>query len=620
MWQARGRRLTRSGPIAVVGREGTDVAQQKKITINPENLVHLGIISAHDLARARDEVQQTPSQGGVVGALLRAGAVTVEDIYRVHASENNLGYVTQEEITPTVEVRNAVPFALAREHEVVPVKFDDSGRLVVAVETLTHELRTTLEQELPYELIYVIASSQTLKDRVRTYYSAGSEAASISISAEMQLDTEAPSLDALLESGSEDAGVSRTVRLLITEGISEGASDIHLEPFGMQYRVRYRIDNELRVFPDLVFEPIEADRVIARIKVLSSLDVTERRLPQDGRITFRLNKQTIDLRVAVVPVHSPTSEQREKVVMRILANDLAGRPLNELDFSETNLRMMREALRRKHGMILVTGPTGSGKSTTLYSSISEVATDQVNVMAAEDPVEYRFAGVNQVQINEKNGITFPNALRSFLRADPDIILIGEIRDEETAQIAIQASLTGHLVLSTLHTNSAALTVSRLLDMHVKPYLLGDALVAALSQRLVRRLCRHCRVPVTASPQEVLALSGAPAAEPVQVFAANPQGCRSCRAGYSGRIAVHELMVVGPEVRRAISEGRNSEEIEAIAIQSGRLTTLAQDGWLKITQGLTDVAQVAALIGEIANESEPSTEARVEVPQQPSMTA
>jgi type IV pilus assembly protein PilB len=555
-----------------------------KIRVHPETLVTLQYLEADALAA----VQRDCSERGtdVVTTLLREGHANLEQMYHAYARENGYHYLALEDIHPTRDVLSHIEHEVAREYKIVPVSVND-GRLHVATSNPT----TALANVLDFELEYAIASDQTLASKVAEYYSAASEAASINISASGPT-TDAPSLEDLIASsgaGTGDQSVAKSVQLLIMEGIQRLASDIHLEPVGKVVRVRYRVDGELRTASELTYQEDVARLVVSRIKVMSGLDSNERRRPQGGRVSFAHRAQKIDLRIAIMPVRGG-----EKVVMRILANDLVGKPLNELDFSDRNLTMMREALRKPHGMILVTGPTGSGKTTTLYSGISEVATDSVNVMTVEDPVEYQFDGVNQVQVKPEVGLDFAQVLRSFLRADPDIILVGEIRDRETAEIAIKASLTGHLVLSTLHTNSAALTISRLMDMGVEPYLVADSLTAALSQRLVRRLCRHCREPYTPSPVEVEQLSGKIPDTIPEVFRANPHGCRNCRRGYMGRLPVHELLPVTGKVKAAISEGKTAPQIESIARSEGKMRTLVQDGWEKIVAGLTDIDQIAAL--------------------------
>ena len=564
------------------------------IKINPQSLAMVNAITRDQYMEIMRTIHDG-NHGDPIRYMLKNDIISRENIFHAFAYEKGLPYLTQDDISPSEEVVASVPHSEAREHKILPVALRN-GRLMVAVSEPTRQVKNVLERIITHEIDYAIASNETINAKVAEYYSAAAEAGQLTITTTATVD--APSLESLLaagETGGDSANISKSVQLLIMEGISRNASDIHLEPIAKLMRVRYRVDGRLDVAHELSYTPEIGELVIARIKVLAKLDTTERRKPQDGRISFSSKGKKIDLRIATLPVKS--GKGGEKVVMRILANDLAGKPLHELDFSKRNLAMMRAALKKPQGMVLVTGPTGSGKSTTLYSGISEVATDDVNVMTAEDPVEYKFDGVNQVQIHEKIGMTFPAALRSFLRADPDVILVGEIRDGETAEIAIKAALTGHLVLSTLHTNSAALTVSRLVEMGAQPYLVADALTAVVAQRLVKRLCKTCKVPYDVSMEEIQGLTGEIPDEIPQIFEANPDGCRYCSRGYKGRVPIHELLPVTRKVKSAIAKGMPADEVQAIAIAEGGMRTMMQDGWEKIAQGITDIGQVAMLNSE-----------------------
>ncbi len=577
------------------------MAENLALSVKVSTLINIGAVTDE---QATDAFERTPKDASgqimpgesIVVTMLRENMITREDLAQAHATERRCRYAPQEKITPKPEVLEMVPHEVAREHRIVPLGVMN-GKLLIACMTPSRQLKNALENLLNYELDYAIASETTLNAKISEFYSAASEASHLDLSS--SFDNEAATLDNLIEAadtgdGAESAGIVKMVRLIIAEGITRGASDIHFEPHGKMYRVRYRVDGSLAVAEDLTLTPAQAVRIISRIKVMANLDTAERRKPQDGRVSFRQAKRKIDLRIAVLPSKSDENGG-EKVVMRILDGSVSQKPLSQLDFSPRNLSLMETLLQRPHGILLVTGPTGSGKSTTLYSGIKSIATDDRSIYTVEDPVEYKLDGISQTQVETKIGVTFESVLKSFLRADPDVILVGEIRDGITAEIAVKAALTGHLVLSTLHTNSAALTISRLLEMGTEPYLLADALLGALSQRLVKRLCTKCRVPVESNFELVQAMSGEDFPEHLPtIYEANPDGCRLCNRGYKGRIPLHELLPITDAMREAIIAGKPVEEIEKIGVESGMLRTLLQDGWDKIVAGHTDVAQVAAI--------------------------
>lgn len=378
----------------------------------------------------------------------------------------------------------------------------------------------------------------------------------------------------------DNSPVVKLVNNIIEGGVRQRASDIHIEPFEYNVRVRYRIDGVLR-------EIISYDRalyaaIIARLKVISGMDISEKRKPQDGRITITVDRREYDIRVSNLP-----TVFGEKVVMRLASKEGFKRDKKDLGLSPTDLVKFDNILRNPHGIILVTGPTGSGKSTTLYTALSELASDEVNIITVEDPVEANVDNVNQVQVNVKANLTFASALRSILRQDPDIIMIGEIRDGETAEIAVKASITGHLVVSTLHTNSTAASISRLIDMGIEPYLLGDSLVGIIAQRLVRRLCPECKESYEADEEEKRVLK-VPQNEPLKLYKAC--GCEACgNTGYYGRIGVYEIMPISRKIKKLIASGANADEITAQAVTEG-MNTLRMSASNYVKQGLTSLAK------------------------------
>jgi type IV pilus assembly protein PilB len=391
-------------------------------------------------------------------------------------------------------------------------------------------------------------------------------------------------LNSALDSIGEEAPIVRYVNSLIEQAIENRASDLHLEPSEGDLRVRFRIDGVLHEI-DTVPKAIQS-ALISRLKIMSGVDITERRVPQNGRITVELNSRAVDLRVATLP-----TVWGEKIVLRVLDTGGIDLELKRLGFTEANYERFSRSFAKPHGMLLVTGPTGSGKSTTLYATLTEISKPQVNIITVEDPVEYRLPGVNQVQVNHKAGLTFAAVLPAILRSDPDVVLIGEIRDRVTAQLAVEASLTGHLVLSTLHTNDAPSAVTRLVEMGIEPFLVGSSLDCVMAQRLARRLCQWCREKYAPTRSE---LGGARwpfgvVEAPTELWRA--VGCRSCAGtGYRGRIALHEVMPVGEEIERLAVERASSHELQRVAVAEG-MEVLRTDGLRKAAAGETTLAEV-----------------------------
>lgn len=394
----------------------------------------------------------------------------------------------------------------------------------------------------------------------------------------------------LLRAEAEESPIVKASRVIIYEAVAQGASDIHIEPFEKEVKIRYRVDGILRTvrrFPVNV-----KDALVSRYKIMANLDIAEKRVPQDGRIRVVINGRKIDLRVSTLP-----TVYGEKIVMRIQdAESYLSVKLEQLGFEEDDLVKIREAIYSPWGMVLVTGPTGSGKTTTLYAALMERNKDDVNIMTAEDPVEVSIPGINQVQIKEEVGLTFANALRAFLRQDPDIILIGEIRDRETAEIGVKAALTGHLVFSTLHTKDAPSSITRLVDIGVEKFLVSTAVNMIIAQRLIRKLCNNCKLPANYDREFLKGIGlSEKDIEEGQFFVHNPKGCEKCgHTGYKGRTAVHEILKVDENIRKAIINDRPVDDIREIAIKSG-MRTLYQDGLIKMKKGITDIAEIERVL-------------------------
>ncbi|MCL8027632.1 GspE/PulE family protein [Nocardioides bruguierae] len=547
-------------------------------------LVAHGLVTAEQLAQAQAAVAST--HGSVIEALLvldvdRAAVLElvagVAGVGFVDLGENGVDGGAAARLSGDVARRSGVlPYAWLGDALLVAVPVRRLGDL---------ELKDDLVRLTRSAVTFVLAGRADIEARLNETYRAEAELQGLTTG--LVEETPEQGLDSLTEVV-DDAPVVRFVNLLVSQAIADRASDIHLEPTQDDLRVRYRIDGVL----------VDAHRapraitggVVSRFKIMAGMDIAERRIPQDGRISINHDGKTVDLRVATLP-----TVWGEKIVARVLDNSTARLDLDDLGFEPGNRERFARSYRKPYGMILVTGPTGSGKSTTLYATLNILNNADVNVITVEDPVEYRLPGINQVQTNPKAGLTFASALRSILRSDPDIVLVGEIRDHETASIAIEASLTGHLVLSTLHTNDAPSAVTRLVEMGIEPFLVGSALDCVLAQRLCRALCERCRRPYRADPAELDRLGfRLPAEHDGVLFEA--VGCSACsRTGYRGRTALHEVMPVSEEIERLTVSRAPTDEVARTAREQG-MTTLRYDGWAKVLSGRTTVQEVLRVAG------------------------
>jgi general secretion pathway protein E/type IV pilus assembly protein PilB len=524
---------------------------------------------------------------GDAETLLRSGAAkTEEDVLRWLAKEYGVAYTTLEDIEPDRQLLSLFPARILLKEELLPLK-----RLNGTVEIATSRLFATqgldaLKTLTGLNLKPVLASSESIQREMKKRLGVGAD--TIDTLDEEKgfevVDENAEDTD--LDSAAEDASIIRFVNQVLKDAIQLRASDIHLEPFEDEFRIRYRIDGVLQD----VSVPAQLKRfqpaIVSRVKILSHLNIAEKRLPQDGRIKIRLDDAEVDIRVSVIPMlHG------EAVVMRLLRQNATLRGLLEIGMDQRELECFRRVLEMPHGIILVTGPTGSGKTSTLYTALNEINDSVRKIITIEDPVEYQLKGVNQIQVSEKAGLTFARGLRSILRHDPDVVLIGEIRDQETAQIAVQASLTGHLVFSTLHTNDAPGALTRLVDMGVEPYLVASSLEAVLAQRLVRVLCKHCKQPDKSATAQALKIKlGIPADATIY----QSVGCRECRnTGFYGRHAIFEWMDADNDIRQLILKNASTDQIRDAAHRAG-MRTLAEDGWRLVRMGLTTVEEVLSV--------------------------
>jgi type IV pilus assembly protein PilB len=488
------------------------------------------------------------------------------------------------------DVLKLVPKEVVVRHQVIPVNRAGQNLIVAMADPSNIYAIDDVKFVTNLNIDVVVASEPAIEEAIEKYYTSNVSFEDVMLDfadeeEEFELDDVEEDLNVLdLEKSAGDAPVVKLVNLILLDAIRKNASDIHVEPYEKQLRIRYRIDG---VLYEVMKPPVKLKHAItSRLKIMSRLDIAERRLPQDGRIKMKLGRgKEMDFRVSVLP-----TMWGEKIVARLLDQSNLQLDMTKLGFEEKVLEDFKEALHKPYGMILITGPTGSGKTTTLYSALSDLNKSTTNISTAEDPVEYNLFGINQVQMHDDIGLNFASALRSFLRQDPDIIMVGEIRDFETAEIAVKAALTGHLVLSTLHTNDAPSSVSRLLNMGIEPFLVASSVNLIGAQRLVRKLCQDCNVPVEI-PAETLIEIGVPP-ERVEAFQAmRGTGCRNCNnTGYKGRIAVYEIMTFNEELREFVLNGASTMELKREAIRQG-MKTLRMSAIGKLEEGFTSLEEV-----------------------------
>ncbi|WP_207454286.1 GspE/PulE family protein [Herbiconiux sp. SYSU D00978] len=523
-----------------------------------------------------------------VKALVEKGVVSPSQAASARAAQLGLPFIELADFPVDAAAVALVPGHLCRRHTVLPIATQHGHLMLATADPSDVFALDDVRAASRMTVRAVVAERSDLLAAIDRYNRADGELDELSSALQEESNAVVPATQAPVEALDDDAPIVRFVNLLISQAIQDHASDIHIEPGENALRVRYRIDGVLH---DVQNAPrnIQAG-VISRLKIMSDINIAERRKPQDGRMSVLHGGRQIDLRVATLP-----TVYGEKVVMRILDTSGAGRNMSDLGLLEQNLETYRRSYTKPYGMILVTGPTGSGKSTTLYTTLHAVARPEINVITVEDPVEYRMEGINQVQVNPAAGLTFASALRSILRSDPDVVLIGEIRDQETAQIAIEASLTGHLVLSTLHTNDAPSALTRLTEMGIEPFLVSSALDCVVAQRLARRLCERCKTPGEHSPKELAALGFLQPDDTTMPTLYRPVGCTACsNTGYRGRLALHEVMAVSEEIERLTVGRASSLEIGRVAVSQGMLT-LRQDGWAKVRMGLTSIEEVLRVV-------------------------
>ncbi|MBI2022367.1 Flp pilus assembly complex ATPase component TadA [Candidatus Daviesbacteria bacterium] len=547
-------------------------------------LLQQGVIKSEQLSAIKLENINT---GQSIEKIIRQHNFATEDqIVQARSEQIGVPYIKLDSLAFSAEALNLIPEPVARRYKLIPLAKEGESLLVAMADPLDLQVIQFIEKKSGMKVKRFLALESDVLKAIGEQYSQNLTVEVVSALKEVA-DVSGPEKSEYDEKEViREAPVANIITQFLEYAIKTRASDIHIEPEETQTRVRYRIDGILHekvILPKKVHEA-----VISRIKILSGLKIDERRLPQDGRFTFEYAGKQVDLRVSSLP-----TVFGEKAVLRLLAKSDQPPSLIELGLGGSALKNLATQLLRPHGIILICGPTGSGKTTTLYSILSKLSTSRVNILTIEDPVEYQIAGANQVQVNPTIGLTFASALRSFLRQDPNIILVGEIRDTETAELAIQASLTGHQVFSTLHTNSASGALPRLLDMGMEPFLLASAINATIGQRILRKLCIHCKIPYSPPPEVTESISHQLGSlmpkGPVQLYQA--KGCSECgNLGYQGRMGIFEVLMVSDKIMRLILERASSVEIERQAIEEGMIT-LKQDGFLKVLRGITTLEEV-----------------------------
>ncbi len=564
-----------------------------------EILLKENLISAEQLKQA---IEHQKANGGRLGnSLVKLGFLNDDEVTAVLSRQYGVPSINLSYFEVDQSVIKLIPMETAMKYQILPLSRVGSSLTVAMVDPTNVFAMDDIKFMTGFNIEPVVASETAIMEAIKKHYGTvedverkkeieeivsfidegGAE------SVELEAEDESTLNLAALEKAAEEAPVIKLVNYILTDAVKRGASDIHMEPYEKEYRVRYRVDGMLQT---IMNPPLKLrDAIISRVKIMSKLDISEKRLPQDGRIMIKMmhngKKKQLDFRVSVLPtLHG------EKVVMRLLDKENLRLDMTKLGFEPESLAKLQKAIFKPYGMVLVTGPTGSGKTNTLYSSISQLNKPDTNIVTAEDPVEFQLPGINQVQMKEQIGLNFAAALRSFLRQDPNIILVGEIRDFETAEIAIKAALTGHMVLSTLHTNDAPATISRLMNMGIEPFLVATSVHLICAQRLTRRICSECKVEEEVSPQVLIDAGFTPEeARTTKIY--KGQGCSTCNnRGYKGRVGLYEVLEITDELRELILVGASALELKKKAVEQGMIT-LRRSGLTKVRAGTTTLEEV-----------------------------
>ncbi|HEV3049192.1 MAG TPA: type IV-A pilus assembly ATPase PilB [Longimicrobium sp.] len=553
-----------------------------------EQLIHEGLVTREQLSRALDDARANGTRVGF--SLVKLGFMGEQDLVRALARQHRIPAVDLERVKLDPKILKLLPSEIALKHQVLPLRRVGRTLTVAMANPTDLGVLDDLKFVTRLDIEPVIAGDFSLRKIIEKEYEGGADERINDLlkqieqeEVELVEDTEEEMSATALAAAVDEAPVVKLINGILSDAVNRGASDIHFECYEKDIRVRYRIDG---VLMEIMRPPIKMKAaLISRFKILSDLNIAERRVPQDGRIKLRLGRRVIDFRVSTLPTLFG-----EKIVLRILDKSNLTLDLEKFGMEEKAERDFMKAIMNPYGMVLVTGPTGSGKTTTLYSALSKINTPEVNIMTAEDPVEYNLHGINQVLVRTEIGMTFAAALKAFLRQDPNIIMVGEIRDLETGSIAIKAALTGHLVLSTLHTNDAPSTVTRMIDMGIEPFNVASAVNLITAQRLVRRVCQNCKEPVT-YPREYLDAAGLTDEDIEGITFYRGSGCEQCGgSGYKGRQGLYEVMAMSPTLRRMVLQSASTAELQKQAISEGMLT-LRMDGFVKLRKGITTLEEV-----------------------------
>lgn len=558
-----------------------------------EILIREGLIDEAKLKKALDEQKKTHETLGTI--LIKLGFVGEAELTNALGKQLNVAAVDLSHYEIDSRVLSLIPEKIARKYKVIPLHQAGTTITLAMADPTNVAIMDDIKFRTNYDIDPVVAAETSIMNAINKYYGTGGAVDDLTNSLAAGTDVDFTEFEVVEEeeetvdeneifNEAEQAPVVKLVNQLLAKAVIDKASDIHIEPYEKTLRIRFRIDGTL--IPILEPPKKMQNAIISRIKILSQLDIAERRVPQDGRMVFRVSKdKVVDLRVSILP-----TVFGEKVVMRILDKENLKLDMTKLGFEEDDLKKFKKAVNSPYGIVLVTGPTGSGKTVTLYSALSSRNSVDVNIMTAEDPVEFNLEGINQVNVRAEIGLTFAAALRSFLRQDPDVILVGEIRDFETAEIAIKAALTGHLVLSTLHTNDAPSTINRLVNMGIEPFMIASSVVLILAQRLMRRLCKNCKEEYKPSIAELKSLGISPEEASKHKFY-RKKGCPKCNnTGYKGRVAIFEVMYVTESIRKIIIERGSAIDIKNVARKEG-MRTLRESAVLKFMQGITSFEEV-----------------------------
>ena len=549
-----------------------------------EILIEKGIITDEQLGKAVQEQKRT---GEFIGScLMRLGYIGEKELLVVLSEQFGIPYKDLKEVSIDENIITAIPAKYVWHYKFMPLRLKGNTLTIAISDPLDIWLLEDIKLNLGYDVECVLSSEREIREVLRKYYGIGAE----TVEKILEKETLKPRSELAkniaavedIERTAEDASVIKLVNQILTEAIKLRATDIHIEPYRESIKLRYRIDGVLYdtpIPPDLKYLH---SAIISRIKIISNLDVVERRLPQDGRAKVKVSDKEVDLRISILP-----SLYGENVVIRILPTQLLFN-LENLGIEPEDLAKLEVLIKKPHGIIFLTGPTGSGKTTTLYACLSRINSAEVKIITIEDPIEYELMGVTQIQMNPKVGLTFANALRSILRHDPDVMMVGEVRDFETAELAIRTSLTGHLVFSTLHTNDAPSGVTRLLDMGIEPYLVASSVEAFIAQRLVRVICSECKTEETTRKVEIRG-------KKVDIKVSKGKGCESCKhTGFKGRTAIYEILFVDDVIRELVLQKASAAQIKKKAVSLG-MSTLRDHGWAKVNQGITTPEEITRVV-------------------------